>query len=181
MEPLTAIALFAAGVLIGGAIAYYFCQNSNPVPEGEMRNRLITNSEALRVINNKMNDNSNDSYSGHIPMNVLLPYIKFLERESITAVEQVAGVEFYFTRSDATSNGLGELSFLLYPTFLSENGDYIPYDPIASKTNLVKLIDLKATIPIGNGDASTRSAVTNEDNLVALNRANMSPPRQHTW
>lgn len=184
MEPLTAIGLFIAGTLIGGAIAFYFCQSSTPVPDSEMRNRLIKNSEALSVIKNKKEDNSGDLMSGHLPMNAILPYIKFLEKESLTAVENVAGIEFYFTRQ---TNSNGDLSFLLYPTYLRNDGEYIPFDPIASKNELVELKDMRRISfpePSDNQKSMAENSGgenPNGDNLVALNRANMSPPRQHTW
>ncbi len=176
--------LLATGALVGGIIAYYLCQQSSSGPTVDLSRHLISNSEAIANIMNKQTDGSNDAIiSGHIPLNILLPYLQMLEEESRTAEKKVAGIEFYFTRyeeqvlqqnGNTLDNQRYDLSFLLYPT-CEIDGEFIPFDPIASKGKLVTLKSLKAN-PV-----ATRDGADSPNEYVALNRVNMSPPRGHTW
>lgn len=180
------VTLLAIGALIGGIIAYYMCQNSNSEPVQDISQNLISNGTAISNILNKVNDNTNDAIiSGHIPLNILFPYLQMLEKESRNSVKKVAGIEFYFTRyeeqtiqqtEDLEENLRYDLSFLLYPTFLNQTGEYIPFDPIASKSTITTLEDLhRKHIDIEDDDYPMKH------NSIALNRANMSPPRGHNW
>ena len=177
--------LLAAGALAGGIIAYYLCKQSSSGPTVDLSRNLISNNEAIANIMNKQSDGSNDAIiSGHLPLNILLPYLQMLEVASRSAIKKVSGIEFYFTRyeeqvlqqgGNTLDNQRYDLSFLLYPTYENENGEFIPFDPIASKTEVVTLKSLKGNL------ATAASRTDSPSDYVALNRVNMSPPRGHTW
>ena len=162
----TTIIFFLLGVAIGSGVMYYICRSTSK--SVDLDNNLISNNEAIELLNNRVRTDL-ESVSGHLPLDVLLSYFDYISKESEANLIELSGFEFYFgeygEREDRRESN--KMTFFLYPT-VNIDGHHVPFDPIASRVDgIVRLVDIMAD---GN----------NGENLVALNRSNMSPPRGQT-
>ena len=162
----TTIISFLLGVAIGSGVMYYICKSTSAATD--ISRNLIPNSEAIELLNNRERAES-ESVSGHLPLDVLLSYFDYIAEASKSNSIVLSGFEFYFAKYGEREDNResNKMTFFLYPT-VKINDDHVPFDPVASRINsIVKFVDIMAD---GN----------NGENLVALNKSNMSPPRGHT-
>ena len=159
----------AMGVAVGGALGYFICNQSGS-PKNLHANNLISNNEAITMIDARRSQAPNDPFSGHLEIGVLLSYIhEVQERCDVIGVE-FSGLEYYFANhleNNGDSWDAGKLTTVLYPTYKS-GVNHIPFDPfISNAANPVSVLDIKADLTQHGSSAHV------------LNRVNMSPPKQH--
>ncbi len=163
------------GILfLGVGLGFAICTLLSRDPKADLTASLITNADALRLIDNyKSNNSQNNSVSGHFELGVIVGYIDKMKTACSSAGKNLSGLEFYFARygqSDTPDQNTDTI--VIYPTY-EDNGKHIPFDP-----------DLNVTVKDLNVDYQTDKA--SPANLSAskytstnvLNRAHMSPPRE---
>ncbi len=172
MSNTKSLAPLAIGVVIGGALGYFVC-NQSGVPQNLHANNLISNSEAISMIDDRRAQQSSDPFSGHLEIGILLSYIQEVQERCDVIGVEFSGLEYYFAnhlQDNSDSWDEGTLTTVLYPTYKS-GVNHIPFDPfISSAANQVSVLDIKADLTQYGSSAHV------------LNRVNMSPPKQpHTY
>lgn len=130
---------------------------------------LITNTDAIGMIDARIAEAPNTSISGHLDIGVLLSYIAEIQERCDAIGVEFSGLEYYFA-NHATSNpgswNNGSLTTVIYPTYKSGN-DNIPFDPfLSTSSNIVTVIDIKNDLAQYGSSAHV------------LNKSNMTPPKQ---
>ncbi|MFT4535461.1 MAG: hypothetical protein ACI9P5_002830 [Saprospiraceae bacterium] len=160
------------GLAAGGALGYFVCSQSGG-PTDLHSSSLISNSEAISMIDSRRAQSPNDPFSGHLEIGALLSYIHNVQERCNVIGAEFSGLEYYFANhsdSRPSSWNEGSLTTVIYPTYKS-GGNHIPFDPyLSSETSKISVLDIKANLTLHGSSAHV------------LNRANMSPPKQpHTY
>jgi hypothetical protein len=172
MSNTKSLAPLAIGVAIGGALGYFICSQAG-TPKNLHTSNLISNNEAIAMIDDRRAQQPSDPFSGHLEIGVLLSYIQEVQEQCDIIGVEFSGLEYYFAnhlQDNGDSWDEGTLTTVLYPTYKS-GVNHIPFDPfISTSANLVSVLDIKSDL---NQHGSS---------MHVLNRVNMSPPKQpHTY
>lgn len=160
------------GLAAGGALGYFVC-NQSSTPKNLHSSSLISNNDAIRMIESRRAQSPNDPFSGHLEIGVLLSYIHDVQERCDVIGAEFSGLEYYFANHSegrTSSWNEGSLTTVIYPTFKS-GANHIPFDPyLSSETSRISVLDIKSNLTLHGGGVNV------------LNRANMSPPKQpHTY
>ena len=169
------------GVLIGGLVYYFICKSQNATPVVNLNANLISNGEAIDMIN-RYSCSSDDTASGHLDLGVLLSYVDKMSTQCKSIGMELSGLEYYFAKYDNDPVNANRSTIVIFPTY-RDGGNHVPFDPFLSTSSNSK-IEVIALNDTTNKNQRSTSKSTWYDNsaaqMVALDRSNMSPPRQPT-
>jgi len=164
---------------LGGIIAlaaiggFLICTVLNKNPTADLEDSLISNEQALKMIENLGISDPTAARSGHLDLGVLVAYIDRMKSKCSTAGKPMTGLEYFFAQYGAnehTPNG-GQNTILFYPTYQGTvNGvaGNIPFDPDSSAASVKDMNDVRRT----NGALNNNWTISRN----VLNRTHMSPP-----
>lgn len=166
---------FLIGVVVAGVTYYFICKNQNSMPSTNITHKLISNAEALELIDNYSGCKDDDTVSGHLELDVLLTYIDQATTQCDSIGIQLSGLEYYFAKykNDATNGDRSTI--VIYPTYKDANNNHVPFDPFISTSG--NPVEVQALNSVAVGSRSSDSRFSSRH---VLDKSNMSPPRQNT-
>jgi hypothetical protein len=165
---------------LGTALGFAVCTVLNRNPVTDLGQNLISNLEALRLIDNfHARSTQGDAVSGHLELGTLVGYIDRMKAQCKTVGIELSGLEYYFAKYGVADHPPNENqnTIVVFPTY-EDNGAQIPIDPFLPFVNgrPVTVVDLYADfLNDRNIPANLEAGQYTSSNV--LNRTNMSPPR----
>lgn len=169
---------FFLGIAAGLFICFMVNKDENSNPDIDISANLISNGDAIALINNFTGcDSTDNTVSGHLELDVLLSYINKMSNQCQSIGAEMSGLEYYFARYMNDPVNANRRTALFYPTY-SDTIDglvvHVPFDPFSStRTDRIDVVRMSREAGLMN---ATIDAV-----MCVLDKSNMSPPRGATF